>query len=194
MTILRIEHGFFFKEFKEKEVKFNENKCLIIGNISKYKGIEDALSVVRILKEKKIKVFLDIIGLAKPDYLNKLVSIINDYEIKDQVMILSKVVSTEFLINKINQSSMLWLPYKKISQSGVSYTSVGLGKPFVGYDVGNFKDFFGTQGAANIVEKNNVEAFSEAVIEVMTNKELYSENIKKLSLKSLWDSNKIMVN
>lgn len=193
-NVLRIEHGFFFKEFRQISQEINAKKCLIIGYISKYKGIEDALKVLENLKEKGTIISLDIIGLGKPEYINTLLKIVNDLNIKDQVSILPREVSTKYLINKINQSKMLWLPYKKINQSGVSYTSIGLNKPFVGYNVGNLKDSFGDKGVANIVEKDNIEAFSEAVIEVMRNEMLYKENIQKLLLQNSWNINKIILN
>ena len=139
--------------------------------------IEDALKVVKLLKEKNILVSLGIIGLATPNYLSDLTKIIDHLKINNHVTIISKEVSTKFLINEINQSTMLWLPYKKINQSGVSYTSIGLEKPFVGYNVGNFKAFFGDKGVAKIVEKDNIEAFSEGVIEIIKNEELYKINV-----------------
>lgn len=193
-NVLRIEHGFFFKEFRQKPLETTIEKCLMIGYISKYKGIEDALKVVENLKEKGVIIYLDIIGLGESQYVDSLFKIIKDLNIKNQVHILAKEVSTKFLINKINQSKMLWLPYKNISQSGVSYTAIGLNKPFVGYDVGNFKDSFGDKGVASIVEKDNIEFFSEAVIEVLKNEALYKENIQKLSFQNLWKANKIILN
>ena len=193
-NILRIEHGFFFKEFKSESPKVKYNKCLMIGYISKYKGIEDALDVIRILKEKGEEFTLDVIGLGDPEYLIILNELISKYKIRDRVNILSREVSTVFLINKIKQSTMLWLPYKNINQSGVSYTSIGLNKPFVGYDVGNFKESFGDKGVANIVKKNNSEAFSNAVVEVAKNMNIYEANISKLSSHNFWDSNRALLN
>ncbi|WP_298878398.1 glycosyltransferase [uncultured Polaribacter sp.] len=193
-NLLKVNHGFFFEEFREFSTNIKNNRCLMIGYISKYKGVEDALKVVENLKQKGIIVSLEIIGLASPEYLLKLVNLIEKLQIKDQVSILSKEVSTRFLIDKINTASMLWLPYKNISQSGVTYTSIGLGKPFVGYDVGNFKFFFGDKGVARIVDKDNIESFSKGVIEVMNNESYYKENIQKLSLNNLWELNKSIIN
>ena len=193
-NILRIEHGYFFKEFRQEAPKIISNKCLMIGYISKYKGIEDALGVVKRLKEKGVIISLDIIGLGTPGYLKILTKLIDDLKITDQVFILSKEVSTKYLIQKINESTMLWLPYKMISQSGVAYTSTGLGKLFVGYDVGNFKDSFGDKGVAKIVKKDNIEDFSEAVIEVLNNDNFYKKNIEKLLLHNLWNLNKTTFN
>jgi glycosyltransferase involved in cell wall biosynthesis len=192
-NILRFEHGFFFKEFRQKGIKIISNKCLMIGYISKYKGIEDALEVVKILKGKDIIIYLEIIGLATPEYLNVLTKLIHNFNINGQVTILSEEVSTRFLISKINESTMLWLPYKNISQSGVAYTSIGLGKPFVGYDVGNFKECFGDVGVAKIVKQDSVEDFSEAVIQVLENEDFYRKNIEKLSSQNLWNSNKTIL-
>jgi glycosyltransferase involved in cell wall biosynthesis len=193
-NILSIKHGLFFKEFRPIAPKIILNKCLMIGYISKYKGIEDALEVVKRLKEKGLIISLDIIGLGTPAYLNILMKMIDDFKIKDQVFILSKEVPTSFLIDKINESTMLWLPYKKISQSGVAYTSIGLGKPFVGYDVGDFKDSFGDNGLAEIVKKDSIEDFSEAVIEVLYNQDFYEKNIQNFSSQNLWNFNEIILN
>lgn len=194
LKVQKINHGLFFEEFRTKNISTIENKCLIIGYVTKYKGIEDALEVVKRLKEKNIVINLEIIGLAKPTYLKKLKKIIEENDIKNQVVILSKEVTTEYLINKINTAKMLWLPYKNISQSGVTYTSVGLGKIFVGYDVGNFKSVFGDVGVAKIVEKENINQFCDCVCDLLQNIEEYEKNIKIFSSQNLWKENKKVLN
>lgn len=194
INILKIQHGYFFNEFKKPIGSLKENKCLMIGQILRYKGIEDALKVVKILNEKNTPIHLKIMGLADKNYLIELNKIIYDLNIGNQVTIVPEIVSTEVFINEINKSTMLWLPYKKISQSGISYTSIGLGKPFVGYDVGNFKSFFGDKGLANIVEKDNVVDFSEAVLEVLENKEAYYKRIDSYATLNLWEANRVLLN
>ena len=194
IQVFKINHGLFFEEFKTGNISTIENKCLIIGYLTKYKGIEDALEVVKRLKEKNTIINLEIIGLAKPEYLKKLIKIIEDNHIENQVVILSKEVSTKYLINKINTAKMLWLPYKNISQSGVTYTSIGLGKVFVGYDVGNFKSDFGDVGVAKIVEKGNIDQFCDSVCDFLENIEDYEKNIKNFSSQNLWDENKKVLN
>lgn len=193
-NVLKIEHGFFFKEFRNKNIVINEKKCLMIGYISKYKGIEDALKVVKNLKDRNVFIKLEIIGLASQKYLDHLFSIINNFKIEGQVTIISKEVSTGFLINKINESIMLWLPYEKISQSGVSYTSIGLSKPFVGYNVGNFKESFGNYGVAEIVEQKNINEFSNAVVKILNNESYYRKNIESFGKRNIWESNKKILN
>jgi len=194
INILKIQHGYFFNEFREKPSLLQENKCLMIGQILRYKGIEDALKVVKILKEKNTIIHLKIMGLADQNYLIELNKIIEDFNISNQVNLIPEIVSTAIFINEINKSTMLWLPYKKISQSGISYTSIGLGKPFVGYNVGNFKSFFGDKGLANIVEKGNVIDFSEAVLEVLENKDAYYKRIDKHAALNLWKANRVILN
>lgn len=188
--VYKINHGLFFEEFKSKNTRIIKNKCLIIGYLTKYKGVEDALEVVKRLKEQNTIINLEIVGLANPEYLKKLTRIIEDNHIENQVVILSKEVSTKYLINKINTAKMLWLPYKNISQSGVTYTSIGLGKVFVGYDVGNFKSDFGDTGVAKIVEKGNIDQFCDAVCNLLENIDDYEKNIKNFSSQNLWDKNK----
>ncbi|WP_026775579.1 glycosyltransferase [Polaribacter sp. Hel_I_88] len=194
INILKIQHGYFFDEFREQTSLLQENKCLMIGQILRYKGIEDALKVVKILKEKNTIIHLKIMGLADQNYLIELNKIIDDFNIGNQVTIIPEIVPTAVFINEINKSTMLWLPYKKISQSGISYTSIGLGKPFVGYNVGNFKSFFGDKGLANIVEKDNVIHFSEAVLEVLKNKQVYYKRIDEHAALNLWEANRVILN
>lgn len=193
LNVLEINHGLFFKEFRQERLPNANNKCLLIGYLSNYKGVEDALEVVSKLKEQNIIINLELIGLASPEYLKEIKKIVKYNKIEDQVVIISKEVSTKFLIDKINSAKMLWLPYKNISQSGVTYTSVGLKKPFVAYDVGNFKCEFGSRNVAEIVEKNNRKAFEKGVIKLLNNSNIYEDNISNNFKEDLWRlNNKIL--
>lgn len=191
--IIKIEHGFFFKSFRDEYNTDLKNNCLMIGYISKYKGIDDALKVVEKLKKEGESINLEIIGFGEKDYIEKINKTIEDYDIYDRVKILSKEVKTEFLIEKIKNSSMLWLPYKKISQSGVAYTSIGLGVPFVGYNVGNFEESFGAKGFAEIVERNDIENFCEAVKKVRKENLLYRNKIFSSLEEDGWKRNQITI-
>jgi glycosyltransferase involved in cell wall biosynthesis len=192
-SIIRIEHGLFFKGYRERMYNDPMNKCLMVGYISKYKGIEDALEVVRELKKENESIYLEIIGFGLKDYIEKLNKTIIDYNIQNEVEIISKEVKTKFLIEKIKNSSMLWLPYKKISQSGVAYTSIGLGVPFIGYNVGNFKEAFGAKGVAEIVDRNNIEKFCEAVKKVKKENSIYRKRIFSKLEDDGWKNNRITI-
>ena len=50
------------------------------------------------------------------------------------------------------------------------------------------------EGLTKIVKEDNIEDFSEAVIEVLCNQDFHEKNIQKLSLQNLWNSNKITLN
>lgn len=192
-NIIKFEHGLFFKDFRIENRIENNCRCLLVGYISKYKGVEDALKVVKILKNKEIYVSLEIIGYGEKEYIKMLCNLIEEYGISDNVKILSKEVSTRFLIEKITKASMLWLPYNSISQSGVAYTSMGLGVPFVGYDVGNFKESFGVKGFAEVVEKGNLEDFCLMVEKILDNNVIYREKISNELKDDGWVNNRTIV-
>ncbi|CAH8282817.1 glycosyltransferase involved in cell wall biosynthesis [Mariniflexile fucanivorans] len=192
-NIIKIQHGLFFKEFRKPIFNSNSNNCLIIGYISKYKGIEDAIEVAKMLKESQESFFLEIIGYGEPNYIEALNKRVLDYNLSDRIKIYPNEVSTNFLIKKIVEASMLWLPYKEISQSGVAYTSIGLGVPFVAYNVGNFKEAFGTGKVVEIVEKDNVIDFCKSVQKVLRNNGSYRNNINKFFPDDLWSTNSILI-
>lgn len=192
-NIIRIEHGLFFKDFRKNRPQTVPTKCLMVGYVTKYKGVEDALRVVQKLKNQNIVVTLDIIGLGNPCYIDELNKKIESLQVSDRVKIISKEVSTKRMIDKISEASMLWLPYREISQSGVSYTAMGLGVPIVGYDVGNFKEAFGEKNISEIVSKGNIDEFSSAVIKIIENNIFYKRNIGKLFTNDLWKMNKTII-
>ena len=192
-NIIEIQHGLFFKDFRPDINAYSSNNCLVIGYISKYKGIEDAIEVAKILKEKQVDFYLEVIGFGKAAYISMLNNRILDYDLSDRIKIHPKEVSTNFLIKKISDASMLWLPYKEISQSGVAYTSMGLGVPIVAYDVGNFKEAFGSEFVAEIVKKNNLTEFSLAVEKVLKNNKSYKKNIQRVFSDDLWSSNNVLI-
>ncbi|MBD0831207.1 glycosyltransferase [Aestuariibaculum sediminum] len=191
--IFEIQHGLFFRELRDVHFNCNSNKCLLVGYVSKYKGVEDAIKIAKILSERGIGFSLEIIGFGDPSYLNELNKMVKDLNLSDKIKFISKEVNTKFLIDKIKEASMLWLPYKNISQSGVAYTSIGLGIPFVAYNVGNFKDAFGGKVAVEIVEKGNINEFSIAVEKLLVHSLTYKKNIRREFDNDLWDRNEYLI-
>lgn len=187
--IYNINHGLFFNEFRHNKVETFNKKCLMIGYISKYKGIEDAIKVVSFLKQDGFELSLEIIGFGPTSYIESLTSLIKEHGLEKQISILSEEVPTKFIINKVKTSDALLLPYNNISQSGVAYTAVGLGTPIVTYDVGNFKEVFGSKNIAEIVPKGDIEKFALALKKVLNQNIEYKENIRKLFIEDLWMNN-----
>lgn len=189
-NFLKISHGLFFRNMNKGEFSKKGNFCLMVGYVAKYKGVEDAIKIVKILKDLKQDIRLEIVGLGDPKYIYKLNRLIQQKQLQHEIRITSKEVSTGFLIKKIQQSKMLWLPYQNISQSGVTYTSIGLKKTFVAYDVGNFKEEFGNKGMAKIVKFRDLNSFALGVIEVQLNEMKYLNKIEENYHRFNWELNK----
>lgn len=193
LKIIKFEHGLFFKDFRPNQPDRNLKSCLLIGYISKYKGVEDAIQTVKKLKDNDVYVSLEIIGSGNHDYVKILNKLISSYEIEDRVSILSKEVSTKFLIEKVKSANMLWLPYKNISQSGVAYTAMGLGVPIVVYDVGNFKECFVENGFGELAKRGSIVEFSEGVKKVKINNIWYRKNIYEKLTEDAWAKNRLIL-
>ncbi len=192
--IYRAYHGLFFHDSKLDSNLFKKNSCIMIGYIAKYKGIEDAIEVVKLLREQGYIIDLQIIGAGPKSYINDLKKKITSYNLDHQIKIIGAEISSTKLVSIIQKVSMVWLPYKKISQSGVSYSSIGLKKPFVAYDVGNFKSEFGVLGVAEIAEPGDISDFSDRVKKVMNNSSFYKENIVKAYENFSWKRNESLLN
>jgi len=187
--VIEIEHGLFFKEFRNEKNLDYGNNCLMIGYISRYKGIEDAIQAIRILKNRNFDIELKIIGYGEPEYVKSLNLLIEKNNLQENISIIAKEVSTKFIIDSVKKSSVLLLPYKNISQSGVAYTAIGLAIPFVAYNVGNFKESFGKEKVAEIVSDGNIEEFSNAIEKVLINNIEYKKTIRSKFVTDNWEKN-----
>ncbi|WP_420320949.1 glycosyltransferase [Flagellimonas sp.] len=162
-NVLQIQHGYFYEEFNERPTTHKKKTFLIVGHISRYKGIEDAIKANAIVKSKGLDLELVIKGKGDSEYVDELLELSDNLGVNNNTHIEMKFVGTKQLLGLYATSFCSVLPYRKIEQSGVVFTSLGLAVPVVCYDVGGFSEIIRDKVNGRLVEPNNIEALAEAI-------------------------------
>lgn len=186
---VKIQHGYFYAEFRRAIKKNKKYDLAMLGNILPYKGVEDAIEAIAIIKKTSIIVNLIVAGKCSYEYQSSLEQLIREKGLKDQVKLEIGFLSNKRLMEYYADSSISIMPYKEIEQSGVLYTSLGLAVPIVGYNLGGFSETIVNDKNGFLVEKNNVIALSEKIIEALSKSEKWSTYINEYNNKDIWREN-----
>jgi len=108
--IAYVPNGIPEEFFSTNQTAKSENKMLFLGRISPIKNIETAIKAIPLLKNKKI--YLEIVGPAEEDYLNKLKEIIKKISVGKRVVFSQPIYNLEDKIKKIDSAKIFILPSK----------------------------------------------------------------------------------
>lgn len=188
--VIFINHGYFYKEFLNGNVGFHRDDVIsMLGFIRPYKGVEDAIKVVASLKSKNRKLKLLVAGKCDEKYFQELKLLIDNLQVSSEVVLHNGFLSTIELIETYKKSKISLLPYKKIDQSGVLMTSLGLSVPVVGYDVGGLKEVVKNGRNGYLVGKNDLHALERAIEFCLEHHSEITSNILYDLKKDLWNEN-----
>lgn len=185
--IIKIEHGYFYAEFRDNTEKSKEYDLAMLGNILPYKGVEDAIEAIALMPEHKVKLL--IAGKCTPEFEASLRKLIADKVLENQVFLEIGFLSVQQLIDYYAVSALSIMPYKEIEQSGVLYTSLGLKVPIVGYKSGGISETVINDCNGYLVEKNNIVALSKAIEIGLENSKKWSDFIVEYNAQDLWRKN-----
>lgn len=184
--IIKINHGVFYSDIKISEKK-DLQMIGMIGTISEYKGIEDAIKMLSCLSNKNY--YLYIAGKGKEEYISSLIKKAESLGIKNRVIIENRYLTLEEIIKLTKKSLVILMPYKNIEQSGVALTAIGLGTPIIGYNVGGLKDLIVDGYNGFLVEKNDYEKMGEKLEIIEKNYKKFTKNTVDISKKISWKEN-----
>lgn len=149
------------------------NTVLFFGRIQGYKGLDVAVEAVRQLNSQIDKnegseaspVTLIVAGRGPSlaEVFPDKISVPSWVEIQDGYVSSSEVVSL------FERSSVVVLPYREASQSGVAALAAGFGKPVVASDVPGLDEMIEDGNTGVLVEPGDSIALSEALSELLTN-------------------------
>lgn len=170
----------FLNYFKTNESVDSGNfNILFFGRISPYKGIKFLLDAfVGILSTKKYTdITLTIAGSGDFDFD------IEPYKKYPEIKIINEFIIPENLANLIFKSSVVVCPYIDATQSGVVMSAYAFKKPVIATNVGGLPEMVKDQLTGIIIEPENSEAITNAILELYNNSyllETMSQNIEKL--------------
>ena len=159
----------FIKNFKDKEKR---TTITYLGAISRDKGIEDALKVFALLKQKNNNFQFWVIGKSDVNYLSFLNEKIKKLNIKDDIRIWG-YVSEDKKDNLLSRSHLLINPSIREGWGLVVIEAARVGTPSVGYDVAGLRDSI-VNGKTGILCKPNPKDCSEEIFSLINNKRKYN--------------------
>lgn len=192
-NFIRINHGLFFKGFNQK-TKVTTNKMVMLGRICEYKGFDDAIRALKELKNLGHEFILHIEGSAEEDYFLKLKKRIKNYNLEQNIILLNGYLDVEKLIDLYTNAFVTLMPYKKIEQSGVAFTSLGLNIPIVAYKVGGLNEVIVDKVNGRLVDKDNVWDFRDSILWVFDNQLKLKDNLQNYNYEEYWSqSAKVLI-
>jgi glycosyltransferase involved in cell wall biosynthesis len=117
-----------------------EKNILFFGNIAPYKGLEYLIRALAHLKREYKDIKLIIAGRIKVGcnaYWENILKLIDEHKLENNVIKRIEYIPEEEAEVYFKAADVLILPYKKIFQSGVIYTSYYFGLPVIATDVGS---------------------------------------------------------
>ena len=160
-----------------------------IGYSGHLKGVEDAIKAIAQMKEKNSRIKLLIAGKCDERYYKILMEQVELLGVSEQVSIQRGFLSTRDLIHAYRKSKACLLPYKRIDQSGVLMTSLGLSVPIVAYDIGGFGDVIKNGWNGYLVEQDNISSLVDGIEKCLQNNDRMKMNILSDQKKDLWLAN-----
>lgn len=166
-------HYGIFAKYSEKTFGEEKGMILFFGNITKYKGIGILLESA----EKVIKEFPDvkfvIAGKVRAKDSDSIdISHLNglrNFDLRDYR------ISEEEVAELYQKASLLVLPYIEASQSGVLSIAFGFGKAIIATKVGALPEIIDDGITGLLIEPNNSEELSQAIIKLLHNDKLRNE-------------------
>lgn len=186
-TIKLLPYSFYnlFDEYGENVEK--EKNILFFGRVSKYKGIENLLIAFNRICRIRTDYTLIIAGKNVAEY--ELPRDMVD-SLKGNVEIKNHYISNQEMIKLLKATTLLVLPYKEASQSGVIMTAISMNTPILATNVGALPEYIEAYMNGYIIENNTVDALEISILNYINNlKALHStssqfdyESAKKMNL------------
>jgi len=161
---------------KDVELPFkNSNPILLFyGYILPYKGLDILAEAVNLLKPEWAKFNIVIAGNGTDKTISFFQSIPNGF-------VINHFLSNDEMMNLIRQSSVIVLPYKSASQTGIIPTCALYGKPCIATKVGAFPETVKDGYNGLLIEPNDAKVLSVAISRVINSSELLSFLVDRAS-------------
>ena len=188
-----IPHGVF--ETQERQIK-RHKRCeklnlIMFGTQSPYKGTDVLVDALNLLPKEKTHTV--IMGIIDSEYYMELKKKTESLDVEW----IPERFSEELLLEKIDESDVIVVPYREISQSGVLLQSLCFKKPIIASDLPSFKETLVGFSDDMFFENGNARSLAEQIekyIDFSYNTDEMMVNIENLCERYSWNkiSNKMV--
>jgi len=147
------------------------DKVLFFGRITRYKGLENLLTICKELPNTQFLIIGKVIEKKDSDLLNLMKQLSN-------VTVCDKYVSEEEMIDYFNCSDCVILPYKSATQSGVIVDSYSFSRPCIAFNVGGIKEQI-ADGQTGFLVSGGLDEFKNRIVQYINSSDVQKEEMCK---------------
>lgn len=150
--------------FIKKKEEYHEFDIVFFARVCKDKGIEDLLKAVYLVKKYKHDVSLHIIGATGNSYKQVLFDLINELNIKDNVIFLGFMTTQQDIYKHCIKARMCVLPTYHDIIPGTVIESMLMKLPVIAYAVGGIPYINSKKENIVLVEKQNISQLADKIL------------------------------
>jgi glycosyltransferase involved in cell wall biosynthesis len=192
---------FFHHEFaisipkvnEENELNVKEFDIVFFARVSKEKGIEDLLHAVFLVKRKIPNVSVRIIGPSSNEYLIKLKSLVNEYDIKNNVTFFGSLPTIADVHAIAGKAKICVLPTYFDTIPGTIVESMLMKIPCIAYPVGGIPTLNAKMETIVLVDTGDIYQLADSIYTLLEDNQKRKElanNAYGVVMKR-WDDNLI---
>ncbi|HYD03353.1 MAG TPA: glycosyltransferase family 4 protein [Alphaproteobacteria bacterium] len=178
----------FYLKWKKPGIREDDKTILFFGRILEYKGLDTLLKAMPILTKKIPDIKLIVAGEGDMLPYNKLVEKID----KKNIEVLNKYIPEQAVPPYFQESSIIVMPYRDASSSGIVPIAYVFKKALVCTDVGALREFIDDGKTGILVKPEDPKALADAIVKLIHDKkkrEFLGENGYKKAMGELsWAS------
>jgi glycosyltransferase involved in cell wall biosynthesis len=187
--IIIFPHGdySFFLRWKKKNVKEEQGTLLFFGRILHYKGLDILLKA---LEKVRKQVCFKLIIAGEGD-LNPYQELITK-ELKPSIEIINRYIPENEVPEYFQRASIIVLPYREASQSGVIPIAYAFKKAVICTNVGSLPEVIDNNRTGILIEPENPELLAKSIVCLLNDKrkrkKLGQAGYLKMKKELSWDS------
>lgn len=185
-----VYHGVFTPKgvtFKQKEWDKNHIKLIMYGAQNWYKGTDVFIEALKYLPvEVKKRISVSVCGVIDQETDNKCKAINTDCDIEW----MSYYLDDNQLYDKIKESDIILLPYRRISQSGVLLLAIGTKRHIITSDLPTFRETLKGYNEDMFFESDNAKSLAALICRYVNdeiNREQALKSLDALSKLYSWE-------
>jgi glycosyltransferase involved in cell wall biosynthesis len=181
------EYSFFKRSEHAKKFDEVKNSLLLFGRIKGYKGVDTLIEAAEIIKEKIPDLHVFIAGEGDFSPYEKMIK----DEDKSMFTVINEFVTKEKVDELFQKASIVVLPYKDATQSGLMSIGYAYKKPIIATNVGSIPEIVDDGKTGVLIPPNEPQALADAAIKLLEDPELMKKmgeaGHKKMKEEMDWD-------
>jgi starch synthase len=177
----------FYLKWKKKEIKEESNTILFFGRILHYKGLDILLKALKLVR-KKTEFRLIIAGEGDLSPYQELMT----GELSQNIEIINKYIPEAEVPEYFQKASIVVMPYREASQSGIVPVAYAFKKALICTNVGALSEAVENNKTGMLIEPENPRVLAEKIVYLLKNKEkrkrLGQAGYLKMKKELDWDS------